>query len=50
MIYHLSYRVSRGPRQHIYAIRSICEKKKKLLIQEHGENVKFSRIVVANYP
>jgi len=46
MIYHLEYRVGRERAQHIYAIKKICEKKKKALYAKHGENIKFSRITI----
>jgi len=44
VIYHLAYRINNGDRQHIYAIKKICEKKKKKLTEEHGENIKFYRM------
>ena len=44
VIYHVAYRINKGPKQHIYAIKSICEKKKKKLLKEYGDNIKFSRI------
>ena len=44
MIYHLTYRVDKGERQHIYALKKICEAKKKKLLEEHGDKIKFSRI------
>tara|TARA_Y100000310_G_scaffold41755_3_gene39066 strand:+ start:2367 stop:2567 length:201 start_codon:yes stop_codon:yes gene_type:complete len=44
VIYHLAYRINRGPQQHIYALKKICEKKKKKLLEEHGEKIKFSRL------
>lgn len=44
MIYHLTYRISNGEKKHIYAIKAICEKKKKKLLKEHGEKIKFSRL------
>jgi hypothetical protein len=47
MIYHLSYKIDNGRKQHIYAIKKICEKKKKKLLEEHGERIKFYRIEVA---
>jgi hypothetical protein len=47
MIYHLTYRINKGPKQHIYAIKKICEKKKKKLLEEYGEKIKFSRIEYA---
>jgi len=47
MIYHLTYRINKGPKQHIYAIKKICEKKKKRLLEEYGEKIKFSRIEYA---
>jgi hypothetical protein len=46
MIYHLSYKIDNGRKQHIYAIKKICEKKKKALQAKHGENIKFSRITI----
>jgi len=47
MIYHLSYRVEKGSEQHIYAIKKICEKKKKKLLEEYGEKIKFSKLEFA---
>jgi len=47
MIYHLEYRIDKGPRQHIYATKKICEKKRKELISQHRENIKFSRMQIA---
>ena len=44
VIYRLTYRVSRGESQHIYALKSICEKKKQKLLEEYGDKIKFSRI------
>lgn len=44
MIYHLTYRINKGPKQHIYAIKKICQKKKKDLLKEYGDKIKFSRI------
>ena len=44
VIYHLAYRISRGPQKHIYALKKICEKKKQKLLDEHGEKIKFSRL------
>ena len=44
MIYHLTYRINKGPKQHIYAIKKICEQKKKKLLKEHGDDIKFSRL------
>jgi len=44
VIYHLTYRINKGSKQHIYAIKKICEAKKKKLLKEHGDNIKFSRI------
>jgi hypothetical protein len=47
MIYHISYRINKGPAEHIYATKKICEKKKKKLIKEHGDKIKFSRMSIA---
>ena len=47
MIYHLTYRVGKGPKQHIYAIKDVCEKKKKKLLERHGKEVKFYKIELA---
>ena len=47
MIYHLAYRVNGERKQHIYATRQICEKKKKNLLKEHGNKIKFYRIEIA---
>ena len=44
MIWHLAYRVDKGPKQHIYAIRKICDKKKKKLTEEYGDRIRFYRI------
>ena len=44
VIYHLTYRISKGERQHIYALKKICEKKKQKLLKEHGDKIKFSRL------
>ena len=44
VIYHLTYRINKGPKQHIYALKKICEAKKKKLQVEHGDKIKFSRI------
>ncbi len=45
-IYKLSYRIDKGPQQHIYALKKVCLKKKHALIAEHGENIKFSRLEI----
>jgi hypothetical protein len=47
MIYHLEYRIDNGRKQHIYALRKICEKRKKQLEKEHGDKIRFSRIKIA---
>ena len=46
-IYHLSYRIGSDAKQHIYALDHVCEKKKKELQQEYGENIKFSKKTIA---
>ena len=40
-IYRLSFRINKGPRKDIIAIKDICEKKKEILMKEHGDNIKF---------
>jgi|TARA_Y100000289_G_scaffold50741_1_gene51691 hypothetical protein len=45
-IHKLSYRINKGPKQHIYALKKVCEKKRKDLIAEHGEKIKFYRIEI----
>jgi len=47
LIYHLEYRVGKEPKEHIYAIKKICEKKKKALLELHGTQIKFGKIHVA---
>ena len=47
LIYHLEYRVGKQPKEHIYATKKICEKKKKALVEQHGESIKFGKIHVA---
>ena len=39
MVYHLAYRVDKGPKQHIYAIKKICDKKKEKLQEEYGDRI-----------
>jgi|TARA_R110000851_G_scaffold264772_1_gene417388 hypothetical protein len=46
MIYHITYRIDSGPKQHIYAIKKVCEKRKKELSEEYGEKIKFSRLEI----
>ena len=46
-IYHLTYKIDKEPTEHIYAIKKICEKKKKALLAEPGQKIKFSKIQVA---
>ena len=43
-IYHLEYRVGKQPKEHIYATKKICEKKKKALLELHGAQIKFGRL------
>ena len=43
-IYHLEYRVGKQPKEHIYATKKICEKKKKALLELHGQKIKFGRM------
>mgnify|MGYP001426402122 FL=1 len=47
MIYHLEYRINNGPKQHIYAIKKICEKKQKALTEQYGESIRFGRMRIA---
>tara|TARA_Y100001972_G_scaffold97995_1_gene121212 strand:- start:10139 stop:10291 length:153 start_codon:yes stop_codon:yes gene_type:complete len=46
-IYHLEYRIGKEPKEHIYATKKICEKKKKTLLELHGSKIKFGRIIRA---
>ena len=43
-IYHLEYRVGKQPKEHIYATKKICEKKKKALLELYGQKIKFGRM------
>ena len=47
MIYHLSYRIDKGPKQHIYATKKICESKRDKLKGDYGSRVKFSKLEIA---
>jgi len=47
LIYHLEYRVGKEPKEHIYAIKKICEKKKAALLELHGEKIKFGKMRIA---
>ena len=47
LIYHLEYRVGKQPKEHIYVTKKICEKKKKALVELHGENIKFGKMRIA---
>ena len=49
MIYHLAYRIDKGNKQHIYALKKICEKKKKALSEEYGDRIRFYRIERASH-
>ena len=45
------YRVGSDRSQEIIAIRKICDKKIADLTKEHGESIKFSKVVMASgYP
>tara|TARA_B100000214_G_scaffold268036_1_gene198793 strand:- start:3778 stop:3921 length:144 start_codon:yes stop_codon:yes gene_type:complete len=44
MIWHISYRIDKGEKRHIYALKKICEHKKKQLLEKYGERIKFSRL------
>lgn len=46
-IYHLEYRIGKLPKEHIYATKKICEKKKKALMELHGEKIKFGKLEIA---
>ena len=48
-IYRLSFRINKGPRKDIIALKDICEKKKEILMKEHGDNIKFEKMVDACY-
>jgi len=47
LIYHLEYRIGKQPKEHIYAIKKICEKKKKALLEIYGDKIKFGKIEIA---
>ncbi len=47
MIWHLAYRIDKGNKQHIYALKKICEQKRKKLTEEYGDRIKFYRIELA---
>ena len=49
MVYHLAYRVDKGPKQHIYAIKKICDKKKEKLQEEYGDRIKIYRLERAKH-
>ena len=50
-IYRVRYRVGKERSQEIIAIEKICKKRIEQLKVEHGDNVKFSKIVPAcDYP
>ena len=44
MIWHLAYRVDKGAKQHIYALKKICEQKKNKLSEQYGDRIKFYRL------
>ena len=46
-IYHLEYRIGKQPKEHIYSTKKICEKKKKALMEMHGDTIKFSKMRIA---
>ena len=47
MIYHLVYRIGKERKQHVYAIKSICERRRKQLQALHGENVTIWKETIA---
>ena len=47
-IYRVRYRVGKERSHEIIATEKICQKKMAELVKQHGENVKFSKMVVAS--
>ena len=51
MIYRVRYRIGKNPSYEIIATEKICIKKMKELKEQHGNKIKFSKMVHAsNYP
>ena len=45
------YRIGKGKSQEVIATDKICQKRKKELLEEHGDNIKVSKTVQAStYP
>ena len=47
-IYRVRYRIGKERSHEIIATEKICQKKMAELVKQHGKNVKFSKMVVAN--
>ena len=47
-IYRVRYRVGSDRSKEIIGLEKICHKRIKELKEQHGENIKFSRIVLAH--
>ena len=47
-IYRVRYRIGKERSQEIIATEKICQKKMAALVKQYGENVKFSKMVVAS--
>tara|TARA_Y100000114_G_scaffold154075_1_gene175331 strand:- start:777 stop:956 length:180 start_codon:yes stop_codon:yes gene_type:complete len=46
-IYRIRYRIGKEPTQEIIATKKICQKRIAELFEEHGKNIKFSKMVTA---
>ena len=46
-IYRIRYRIGKDPSHEIIATEKICNKKIKELKEQHGNNIKFSKMVSA---
>ena len=50
-IYRVRYRIGKERSHEIIATEKICQKKMADLVKRHGENVRFSKMVIASkYP
>ena len=50
-IMRFRYRIGKGKSQEVIATDKICQKRKKELLEEHGDNIKVSKTVQAStYP
>ena len=47
-IYRVRYRIGKERSQEIIATEKICQKKITELKQQHGNNIKFSKMVIAS--